>query len=124
MNVSNFSRPCSLVLTQLTQATYLGFLARRMPSGLFKYGELSARIQFLHSTEVSQPPRSSFFHHSISLLFIVERVKFINVSCSPYTIVNLTAKYFLIFFFQKFGAYFHLSFRAAKIHFRMQVSVL
>jgi hypothetical protein len=41
----------------------------------FTSSKLSARIQFLHSTEVSQPPQSSNFYHLHYVWFIVDRIK-------------------------------------------------
>jgi len=118
MYVSNSSRPYSLLLTQLTQATYLGFPARRVLSGL----STVSCLQGCSSCILQKCPSHlnlPVFYHSIYLLLIVERVKFINVSCSPHTILNWTTKSFLISFFQRFGAYFHPSLRTANIHFRM-----
>ena len=47
----------------------------------FKNSKLSARIQSLHSKEVSQPPQSSYFYHVDCVWCIAERVKFITASC-------------------------------------------
>ena len=57
----------------------------------FKNSKLSARIQFLHFTEMSQPPQSSSFYHLHYVWFIVEHIKLIIVACSPCIIsVNST----------------------------------
>jgi hypothetical protein len=68
----------------------------------FKKSKLSARIQFVHSKELSQPPRSSYFYHFEYVQFIKERIKIITVSSSPYSIVvnrniNLFYKECLLF---------------------------
>ena len=57
-NVSNSSRPCSSDLPQLTQAT-----SETSSAFYFNKSKLSARIQFLHSNDLSQPPHSAFFYH-------------------------------------------------------------
>ena len=51
----------------------------------FKSSKLSARVQFLHSIEVSQPLQSFCFYHFDYVQFIVERIKLILVSCDPFT---------------------------------------
>jgi hypothetical protein len=53
--VSNSLNPCSSDLLQLTQDTYT------LHACWFKNSKLSARIQFLHSKEVSHPPPSASF---------------------------------------------------------------
>jgi len=63
-----------------------GFPTRRVPSG-FKNSKVSARIQLLHSQEVSQPPQSSYLYHFNYILFILDHIKLTMVSCSPYTII-------------------------------------
>jgi hypothetical protein len=52
-----------------------------------KYSELSARIQFLHAKQVSQPRQSSHLDHFNYIWFIVKCTKFTITSCSPYTII-------------------------------------
>ena len=53
----------------------------------FKKSNLSARIQFLHSTEVFQPPHFSCFL-SLSLCLVHHNVyKACYLACSPYTII-------------------------------------
>jgi hypothetical protein len=51
----------------------------------FKYSKLSARIQFLHSKQLSQPPHSSYFYHFVK--YIVEGIKLIILSRSSQTII-------------------------------------
>jgi len=53
----------------------------------FKEAKLHAVTQLLDSKEVSKPPQSSYFYHFDCVQFIIERIKLIVVSCSPYTII-------------------------------------
>jgi hypothetical protein len=54
----------------------------------FKSSKHSARIQYLHSTEVSQLLQFFCFCHFDSVQFIVELIKLIIVSCDPFTSEN------------------------------------
>jgi len=47
-----------------------------------KNSKLSARIQFLQSKEVPQPPQVSYFYHFKYVQFIVERTDLIIVPCT------------------------------------------
>jgi hypothetical protein len=53
----------------------------------FKNSYLSAMIQFLHFTEVSQPSHYSYFYHLDYVWFIAEQIKLIMVACSLCTII-------------------------------------
>jgi hypothetical protein len=91
--VSSSSSPSSLNLPPLFKPSHLKFFYKSV-AFRFKKSQLSARIQFLHSKEVSQPHQSSFFYPLSYVQFIIQLVK---VPCSPYTIIVGDRKSFLIF---------------------------
>jgi hypothetical protein len=78
--VSSSSRPSSLDLPQLTQATST-YVFLNVECLWFKNSKLSATIQFMHSEELSQPRHSSYFYHLNYVQFNVERVQLIIVPC-------------------------------------------
>jgi hypothetical protein len=89
--VLHLSRSCHLRLQFLTPIFFrssstdpsqlnLGFPTRRVISGLRRVSSF-ARIQFLHSKEVSQPPHCSYCYVDY-VQFTIQRVKLIIVSCS------------------------------------------